>query len=100
MAIALCEPHAGGMPSRQEIEETAARLKAARLAINPNQTEFANEAGLSQHRYNQYETGSRALTLDAAIKLHKRYGLSLDWLFRGETAMMPHGLVERLRREA
>lgn len=88
------------MPSTEEIREIAARLRAARMAINPdNQAEFAREAKLAQNRYNQYETGERPLTLDAALKLHRRYGLSLDYLFRGDTSLIPHGIAERLSRE-
>lgn len=88
--------HPWSMPSRQEVIETAARLKAAREAINPNQSEFARRAGLQQNRYNQYETAERPLTLDAALKLRDTYGLTLDYLFRGDTALVPHGLMERL----
>lgn len=85
------------MPSRKEVLEIAARLKAAREAINPNQSEFAMRAGMTQNRYNQYETGERPLTLDAALKLRDTYGLTLDYLFRGDAALVPHGLIERLR---
>lgn len=97
MAATFLGGHPVGMPSRQEIIETAERLRQARMAINPNQSEFARRAHLSQNRYNQYETAQRPLTLDAALKLRDTYGLTLDYLFRGDTALVPHGLMERLR---
>lgn len=100
MAANFSGGHPLGMPSKQEIAETAERLRLARMAINPNQSEFARRAGMSQHRYNQYETGARPLTLDAALKLRDTYGLTLDYLFRGDTALVPHGLMERLRNNA
>lgn len=89
--------HPFGVLTKREIRETAARLREARLAIEPNQTEFAKGAGLTQHRYNQYETGARPLTLDAAMRLQKRYGLSLDWLFRGDTAFLPNAFAQKLQ---
>jgi len=92
--------HAWPMPSRREIEQIATRLRDARMAINPNQSDFAKGAGLAQNRYNQYETGIRPLTLDAALKLRDAYGLSLDYLFRGDASMVPHALIERLREQA
>ena len=81
-----------------EIREIADRLKRARLAISPSQTAFARGAGLSQHRYNQYETAARPLTLDAATKICRAYGLSLDWLFYGDSAMLPHAIAELLAK--
>lgn len=74
---------ASSMRNRREIEAVAARLGAARMAIEPNQAAFARRAGLSQNRYNQYETGARPLSLDAGLKLCETYGFTLDWLFRG-----------------
>lgn len=96
MAAEKLGAHHWPMPSRQEAIEIAARLKAARMAINPNQSEFARRAGLTQNRYNQYETAERPLTLDAALKLRDTYGLTLDYLFRGDAALVPYGLMERL----
>lgn len=99
MAKDFLQPHPFGMPGREEIAATAERLRRARMAINPNQTEFARGAGLQQNRYNQYETGARPLTLDAAVRLCNAYGLTLDYLFRGDTTFVPHGLIESLRRQ-
>lgn len=97
MAATFLGAHPWPVASSQEITEIADRLKQARLAINPNQSEFAKRAGMTQHRYNQYETGARPLTLDAARKLRDTYGLTLDYLFCGDATMIPHGLMERLR---
>ena len=91
--------HSFGVPSATEIKQIAERLRIARMAINPeNQTEYARLAGLRQNRYHQYESGERPLTLDAALKLCRTYGLTLDWLFRGDNGYIPHALLERIRR--
>lgn len=81
-----------------DVLATANRLRLAREAMRPymNQTQFAKGAGLRQNRYSQYESGDRPLTLDAAIQISNRYGISLDWLYRGDPAFMPHGLITSL----
>ena len=96
MAAVIDAAHPFGVPTRQEIADTADRLKQARMAIEPNAAVFARRAGLTPHRYNQYEKGRRPLTIDAAMRLSKTYGISLDWLFRGDPAFMPLSLIQRI----
>jgi hypothetical protein len=36
----------------------------------------------------------------AAAALAERYGLTLDWLYRGDIDTLPHGLAVKLRLEA
>lgn len=78
----------------QDVER---RLALARKAIGVDQQEFGTAAGLSQPRYNQYEKGKRLLTLDAAMKLCEHYGLTLDWLYRGDPSGLPYRLHDRTR---
>lgn len=75
--------------------DVARRLAMSRAAIGMDQEDFADGAGLSQPRYNQYETGKRLLTLPAAMMLCERYLLTLDWIYRGD----PSGLPVRLLKE-
>jgi len=72
--------------------DVARRLRRARLALHLDQQEFGTRAGLSQPQYNQFENGKRLLTLAAALRLCNEYGLTLDWLYRGD----PSGLAYRL----
>jgi hypothetical protein len=48
---------------------------------------------LTQNRCNQYQTGVRALTVDAAQKNCVEYGVTLSWLYRGDRSMLPHHLA-------
>lgn len=65
-----------------EAEEIGERLKLTRLALGFNsQDEFVKGTGLTQNQLSQYETGTRRLTLAAAMKLHRKHGISMDWLF-------------------
>lgn len=73
-------------------EDVARRLLETREALELDQQHFGTRAGLSQPQYNQYENGKRLLTLPAAMKLCDAYGLTMDWLYRGD----PAGLQLRL----
>jgi transcriptional regulator with XRE-family HTH domain len=53
---------------------------------------------LKQNRYSQYESAARPLTIDAAISICEEYGLTLDWLFRGDRSMLPHHLAIEIAR--
>ena len=68
----------------RETEHIATRLRHTREAFGVNQREFARRANLKQNRYSQYESGARPLTIDAANKICDEYGVSLDWLYRGD----------------
>jgi len=46
-------------------------------------------ANLKPNRYSQYETGVQALTIDAALTICNEYGISLDWLYRGDRSRLP-----------
>jgi transcriptional regulator with XRE-family HTH domain len=71
------------------------RLRLTRVALGiENQVDFGREAGLSQPQYNYFETGSRPLTLQAALKLCDRYNLTLDWLYRGDPSGLPYKLAK------
>ena len=53
---------------------------------------------LSQSYLSQIESGARPLTIDAAISICEEYGLTLDWLFRGDRSMLPHHLALEIAR--
>jgi len=55
-------------------------------------------ANLKPNRYSQYETGVRALTIEAALRICDEYGISLDWLYRGDRSRLPHQLAIDIAR--
>ena len=63
-----------------------------------NQREFAIRANLKPNRYSQYETGARPLTIDAAHRICDEYGVTLDWLYRGDRSTLPHKLAIEIAR--
>lgn len=61
-----------------------------------NQQDFGERAGLSQPQYNQFETGKRRLTIEAALNLCHVYSITLDYLYRGDQSGLRHWLVMRI----
>lgn len=76
--------------------DVARRLSLAREAIGLEQQEFGTRAGLSQPQYNQFEKGKRRLTLSAALMLCSHYGLTLDYLYRGDPSGLPYRLASAI----
>lgn len=52
--------------------------------------DFCRKAGMSPSAWNNYETGDRRISIDAAIALCDRFGVTLDWIYRGRIAGLPH----------
>lgn len=80
--------------------DVARRLSRARRALDLDQEQFGAGAGLSQPRYNQYETGRRLLTLPAAMMLCERYLLTLDWIYRGDPSGLPYRLHDKIKQQS
>lgn len=74
------------------------RLSLARRALGLNQQEFGVRAGLSQPQYNQFETGKRRLTIEAAMSLCHVYSLTLDYLYRGDPSGLPYRLADAINK--
>lgn len=78
-------------------KDVGRRLALARRAFGINQQEFGAGGGMSQPQYNQAETGKRLLTLPYALTLCRIYGLTLDWIYRGDPSGLQHRLAEKIR---
>lgn len=64
--------------------EIAERLGKIRLAFSDlNQREWALKEGFNPTQWNNWETGIRRIPVDAAERLCDRYGLTLDFIYRG-----------------
>jgi transcriptional regulator with XRE-family HTH domain len=74
------------------------RLRHTREALRLNPREFAMRVNLKPNRYSQYETRARQLTIDAAQTICDEYGVSPDWLYRGDRSTLPHQLAIDIAR--
>ncbi len=86
-------------PERNEHwkQEVGRRLALWRDVVRgQNQVDFAVEIGLPQPRLSNWETGLRLVDLAIACDLADRFGLTLDYLYRGQTGTLPHDQAQRL----
>jgi transcriptional regulator with XRE-family HTH domain len=81
------------------VADVAFRLRLTREALGMEQSEFADRAGIARNAYNQYEQAQRIPRLDIAIKICETYGLTLDWIFRGNLSGVPFNLATTLQRK-
>lgn len=74
------------------------RLKWHRIQVEGSkQSDYAETVGLSRNRYANWEAGTHRLSLDGALALHRRFGLSLDWLYTGDDGALSLPLFEAWR---
>ena len=62
--------------------------------------QIATSVDCAPNRWSQYETGERTLTLEIANRLVDEYGVTLDWLYRGDRPTLRGELREKLPRSA
>ncbi|MBF0626503.1 MAG: helix-turn-helix transcriptional regulator [Magnetococcales bacterium] len=60
------------------------RLKAARQSLGLSQRQTCAALGVGTSAWNHWETGRRSIDLMALIRFSKTYGISTDWILRGE----------------
>lgn len=75
-------------------EAVSARLRAVRVDVmGMNKKEFAQRAAISQQYYGEIENCQRDLSIEAAKKLRKVYGLPLEYMYFGNMADLPHRIA-------
>jgi transcriptional regulator with XRE-family HTH domain len=84
-------------PDARSVEAIASRLVATREALGLNQTRLCERAGIATNTYNQWEKAKGRPDLDGAFLLCDAFGLSLDWIYRGDESRLPHDIAMKLR---
>lgn len=75
---------------RRPFSDIAERLVWHRLGVvGLTQMKYAEQLNISRPEWNSWEKGHDRLTLDAALVLNTRYGLSLDFLYLGISDALP-----------
>lgn len=80
----------------ESIEACAERLRITREALGLSQAEICRQTKIHASAWNNAETGDNRLTYDNALKLCRRYGLTLDWLMRGDIRQIPAELSKKI----
>lgn len=95
-----CLTKDAGMPHR-DIDPSSylaigTRLSHLRRVLGFTQVEMAEKLGMTGPRWANYETGTSRIPVDEALKLVQMIGVSLDWIYYGNRAMLPLHLVEKI----
>lgn len=84
---------------RDELDKgrVGARLAMIRRISGVTQEEFASAAGITRTAYNQYETGAKLPSVDAAARLCETYDLTLDYIFLNDLSGLRQRTIEAIR---
>ena len=72
------------------------RLEALRHALDLSRKDFANSFGLDPSSYTKTVDGEKQLRSEAAYAIAERWGVTMDYLFRGRLAELPEHLRESI----
>ena len=70
-------------------KDIAERLIWHRTLEGKTQIEYARALGVSRPSLNNWESGNYRLSLDGALALRRKYGLSLDFMYEGIDDALP-----------
>lgn len=73
-------------------KDIGARLLWHRESLDLQQKDYAALIGAKRSIYSLWESGSNRITVDYALKLRDRYGLSLDFIYAGNADALPTSL--------
>lgn len=69
--------------------DIAERLKWHRDILGLKQEEYASSIGIKRPAYSLWEAGTHRLSLDGALALRRKYGLSIDFMYEGIDDALP-----------
>jgi transcriptional regulator with XRE-family HTH domain len=76
-------------------EAVGQRLEALRLHHALNQSEFSKSVNIDQTSYGRIEKGLKPLKADMAFRIAERWGVSMDYLYRGRLTELPPALADK-----
>lgn len=71
------------------------RLRLTRKAMNCTQQEWVSQLSIRRETLTMYELGKREPSPAVAIEISDAFGVTLDWIYKGEIA----GLREETRKK-
>jgi transcriptional regulator with XRE-family HTH domain len=80
-------------------ENVGKRLALTRIALGfENQKEFYLATGLGASAYSMWESGNNFPRVEHMMRLCQEFGLTLDWIYRGDISGLPYTLAMRIRQ--
>lgn len=77
--------------------DIANRLRLVRSFYDLSSKRFAEQAGVSVKSYSQWESGDFRISLDGALSISARFGISLDYIYLGRLDTLPYALAISLK---
>lgn len=86
----------------KSLKDIASRLEMTRDALEINAAELCRRTGIKPNQWSQFinPAKKRRITIDAALRLCEEFGLTLDWIYRGDPSGLPDRLVRKIRKAA
>jgi transcriptional regulator with XRE-family HTH domain len=88
------------MMKRIEPKAIGERLRLLRKTRNISQIQLCEKLGFTPPAYNNYERGAKRPTPDNALILATFYGATLDYIYTGNLAGVPHLVVQEIEKAA
>jgi len=74
----------------------AGRLAALREHYQLNQADFADSVGIDKSSYSKIENCKKPLKAEMALAIADRWGVTLDYIYRGRLTDLPPALASAL----
>jgi DNA-binding XRE family transcriptional regulator len=100
MAVDLGQDVLFHSPMAESNKSLAQRLKMTREALEITPAQLCRRLGIAENRWSQYENGKRRITMPVAIRLCDEFGLTLDWIYRGNPAHLPNSIRLKMPAKA
>ena len=68
-----------------------------RLALGKSAAVLCRELDTTDEAWSQWENGKRLFDVLVAIRMKRRYGVTLDWIFDGDPSRLPPRLAKLVR---
>ncbi|MEB3421752.1 helix-turn-helix domain-containing protein [Salipiger marinus] len=80
-----------------DLESVGMRLTAVRTASGLTSGQFANTVSIDPSSYSKIELGKKPLNVDMGFRVSERWGVSMDFLYRGRLNEVPESIIRTLR---
>jgi len=99
-AVESCPIVVFNLGMAESLKSLGNRLKITRQALDLSAAELCRQIACKPNRWSQYESGERKITVEVANRLCDEFGLSLDWIYRANPALLPHAIRMKIRQVA
>jgi Helix-turn-helix domain len=97
--IAMPPSNAVSVASAAYRREVGQRLRLLRRALSPSAAALAAEFGVAGPRWSHWENGRHLADVRVMVRLCRRYGASLDYLYTGDESGLTRRLLEAIRAQ-